>query len=100
MSLTVIYMSEQPDHPGFVGLAQHKIGDTVKVIKVTLTHNDEDDTREAFLSVLGKVVEIKEISLWEGGAAGTPWHINYEIELSNCESVFLNNDEIESHLSL
>lgn len=93
--MTVIYMSDDPDHPAFTDLAQkYTIGDKVKVIKITLTHNDPEDTRQAFLSVLGKIGEIKEINLWEG-LEGRPWLVSYEIEVNETESVFLKDEEIE-----
>lgn len=89
----VIYLSEEPDHPGFEA-AQHKIGDKVRVIKITLTETDEGDTRNAFLSALGKTFKIEEVNLWESGDTAKPWHVTYEIEVGELDTIFLNDDEL------
>lgn len=91
--MTVIYASDEPTHPGF-GLAKHKIGDKVRVVKVTLTETDHADTKHCLLYALGKVFKIQDISLWETSKSEDPWHIAYEIAVGKNDTLFLGDDEI------
>lgn len=91
--MTVVYMSEEPDHPGFAK-AEYKIGDRVKVTKITLTENDADDTREAFLNALGNSFDVQEVNLWETTNPEDPWHVTYHVDVGKMDSIFLNADEV------
>lgn len=93
--MAAIYMSEVSPDSELWNLPKYRIGDKVRICKITLTKNDAEDTKEVFLKALGSVWEIKDISLWETNDTENPYFVTYEVEIGNMYTIFLSTDEIE-----
>jgi len=91
----MIYLSDEPANPNFIGRMKYSIGDKVRIVKVTLTVDDGKDTKDVLTQSLGRIFEIADVCLWANDDPDDPWHLNYQIDVTDRESIFLNDDEIE-----
>ncbi len=101
--MPALYLSEIID-PKLLTLPKYAIGDRVRVTKITLTKNDAEDTKAAFLAALGQEFTIEEIELWETDDPENPYYVTYEFDVSHLmkspgekdyEFIYLTATELE-----
>jgi len=101
-NMTCIYYTDMLCDPELLALPKFSIGDRVRVVKIKGTPENYLDDVDA---VVGQVLPIADIILWETNDPDRPYFVTYEVEISHLtdpgcddcgsEWLCLEEDEIE-----
>jgi hypothetical protein len=103
--MAAISFSEDPHHPGFAELAEHRIGDRVRIVRVNHLEYMPDDAKADLLATVGHTLQIKDMLLWETGDSKEPFQLTYEFHIAHLRgapnrnsfliSIYLDDQEIQ-----